>query len=359
MNLKKILAGVVAGAMALSAMAVGSFAEAESDLILNDSGEKELEASEWGSITVGQYATELCGGTYEFSADDVITATLTAQEGVDTSEWQIAFLGFNGDWNGWQGVYGEKGELTCTATIGDVMEKNSIEDIADLGGFAFQVANVGEEGDKVAVSYEITVAPKADDPTEEGLETALYVGNSVDWNTVKSDSVNIAIGNEYTYSISGLDIAPDKLTVIYIKDVAVENKEAEKSDIDPVKVTFTSVKINGNEVAVKEGVPTGLNDSGAFDIALFNIWGDSFIDLPEENINSVEIAIKLEAADEEPEPTPAESTEEETTANALDPDNDNASASSSNPENQPTGIAIAIVPAVLAAAGVVISKKRK
>ncbi|MDE6725735.1 MAG: hypothetical protein K2J79_09035 [Ruminiclostridium sp.] len=388
MNLKKILTGVVAGAMAVSSLALNAFAEAEK--------------------------TE-----------------------VDTSKWQIAAQGYTTSWGGWQSATSDEGVLTLETTVGKIMEANSIDDIKDFGGFNVQVWHIAEADDTakdndvydapISLTYSIKIgdvvdvkdktedfevnkkygaatigaypqsdnnfkaddkvsievapyveeAPAPDDtqqpapPATEGLETALYVGNSVDWNIVSSESVFVAIGNEYTYSVSGLDIAPDKLTVIYIKDVAVENKEAEKSDIDPVKVTVTSLKINGNEVAVKEGVPTGLNENGVFDIAYFNTWGDSFIDLPEENINSVEITVKVEKADPAPvdtEATDPEATDPEATdPEATNPEDTSAAAAGTGDStptgtgdnNQPTGIAIAIVPAVIAAAGVIVAKKRK
>lgn len=359
MNLKKILAGVVAGGMAVSAMSVASFAAIVGDGV-NDEGTYSVDVAD--ILPDGVDISEVYG------------ATVYLKPGYSMEQGQGGAVAFNSKAGGWVSVaWGNEGSGKAI-TLDE--ENNSItrldeepffteDDLAEGAWAQVQLQQYwGEdiEVDKVVLLNKDgkEFGAESDDPTEEGLETALYVGNSADWVTVKSDSVNIAIGNEYTYSVSGLDIAPDKLTVIYIKDVAVENEEAEESDIDPVKVTFTSVKINGNEVAVKEGVPTGLNKSSAFDIALYNIWGDSFIDLPEENINSVEIAIKVEAGEPAPADTdPEETTAEETTANALDPDNDNAAAFNSNSENQPTGIAIAIVPAVLAAAGVVISKKRK
>ena len=375
MNLKKILTGIVAGAMAVSAMGVAAFAEV-----------KDVDLSDLTGYTLTNNVFKVCEDwDGEVAIDEDVNVSFQLDEtysGDDMVAIQLAYV--DGSWS-WHHDYvdavysaDETYKVTVPAgtyhmfQIAPSSEKDGAGD--DLGSTCWQydfknvTATTGEEDETPEETEE------TEDPTTEGLETALYVGNNVDWAIVNSESVFVAIDNEYTYSISDLDIAPDNLTVIYIKDVAVENEEATSSDIDPVKVTVTSLKINGTEVAVKEGVPTGLNKDGVFDIAFYNIWGDSFIDLPEENINSVEISVKVEKADAEvpAESTPADTTDPDATEDPDATDEtttaDDAVAGTgegtgtptgTGDNNQPTGIAIAVVPAVIAAAGVIVAKKRK
>ena len=134
-------------------------------VIYEDSGtNKECEANSYGSIELSQYATAVYQypGTYEFSADDKITATVTAPDGVDTSSWTVAFCGLGT----WESVNGSAGNLSFTSTIGKIMKANNVEDVADFNGFALQVWNVGEEGAKAIASYDVTISrPKT--PAED------------------------------------------------------------------------------------------------------------------------------------------------------------------------------------------------
>ncbi len=367
MNLKKILTGVVAGAMAVSAMAVGAFA-------VNVEGAPKTLETAWGSQWC-QFILD--GATKEDYIGYTVTFNVKSECAYDADNNMVGKAYSSGQIDGKNidlvTIMAEEGKTEYTASF-EITEENidaiwAEESWGQRAAFQFQCGHLAPI-ELVSVTAE---KAEPDDPKPEGLETVLVVQDNKTWATVKSEKVNVAIGNEYTYSLTGLDIEPSTLTVMYIKDVAAmdlpEGTDPEASKIDPVKVTFTSVKINGKDITVKEGMSTGLDKNGIFDFALYNTWGTSYIDLPEENINTVEIAIKVEAA-EIPEETTSEETEApETEASATEASATEASATEvttgagttapADDKNQPTGIALAVIPAVVAAAGVIVAKKRK
>lgn len=102
---------------------------------------------------------------------------------------------------------------------------------------------------------------------EGSADIAMYAQNQADWSTAASDPVTVNADGEYTLKLEGLSIAPDTLTVIYIKDTAVVAEEKTKSDLaSDIQILTKSLKINGNEIALTEGYPTTLTDAGVFDI---------------------------------------------------------------------------------------------
>lgn len=351
--MKKILASVAAAALAVSAMSVAAFAEAEEEAAKTHEGSVTIVGENWWAEAEVP-VEELIG---DLDPDEVTSITFTCAD-------HDFVIGYNAEKDWVQSEVKAGDELVCTDILLKTIDVPTEEDPDAKRDPALKACISANDGKDYVISW-VASTEKPEEPKPEGLETALYVGENVTWTTAHSDSVYVKIGGEYTYSISGLDIAPEALTVIYIKDVAVENKEATESDIDPVKVTFKSVKINGNEVAVMEGAPDSLNDSGAFDLAIYNIWGDSFIELPEETIESVELVVAVEeGVAEDPEETDPEETDpEETDPEATEPETTTGAAGSVNDptddKNQPTGLVIAVVPAAVAAVAVVISKKRK
>ena len=65
------------------------------------------------------------------------------------------------------------------------------------------------------------------------VELALYLGESATWVTGVSESQVISETGEYTFKLDGYALAPASLNVIYVKDVAVENYDDDKSNINP------------------------------------------------------------------------------------------------------------------------------
>ena len=202
MQMKKIIAGIVAGCLTVTSVAVTNIAvnaASKTEVIVEDSGTGEFTANEYGSLEIKTYST----GDYEFAAADEVTATVTAPEGVDTSGWAVAFCGFDTSWGGWQSVSSSAGKLSLTSTIGSIMEANDIEDITSFGGFSLQVWHAGEEGDKVTVSYELTVT-HSDTPTEyeafvEDSGTGEFTANEYGSLEIKTYSTG-----DYEFAVSDL-----------------------------------------------------------------------------------------------------------------------------------------------------------
>lgn len=88
----------------------------------------------------------------------------------DTSEWQAAFNGFTGDWGGWAGSASEKGVLTHTCTVKDVMDANGMTSIDELGGILAQVWNAAV-GDRVAYAIRIEAADGTIKDKRSGIYT--------------------------------------------------------------------------------------------------------------------------------------------------------------------------------------------
>lgn len=312
---------------------------------------------------------------------DVDPSTVTS---ITFTSDTVFVIGYNNTEGGWS----QPSDQT-SYTLTDVLLESYTDDAGDTHDPALCLCLSKGDGVEYTINWTVeadaAAAPStpADSSVNINVNTALYVGESVTWNTAKSDEASITGAGDYTFSVSDLDIAPSALTVIYVKDVAVENGDADVSDSDPVKITYKSVKINGEEVPVMEGAPDGLNDSGVLDCALYNIWGDSFIALPDANINSVEVTINVAAAEDnapdesQPEESkPEESKPEESKAEENKPaESDPATSEPStteaagnvgagtddkgSPDTGVAGIAAVAGVAVVAAFGVVIAKKRK
>lgn len=160
----------------------------------------------------------------------------------------------------------------------------------------------------------VTPAPVEDTSVSIGntINTSLYVMNNADWVTANAGIQKVSKTGEYTYKVDGLSVDPSTLAAVYLKDADVEAKTATTTTMNSdVKVLTKSIKINGKEVALKDGYPTGLNDDGALDIAWYNIWTENYFSVDGVGtINSVEVTVEF-VADSAAE-TPAEPEENET-----------------------------------------------
>lgn len=199
---------------------------------------------------------------------------------------------------------------------------------------------------------------------EGSQDVVLCVQDNVSWQTHVSDPVTIDGAGVYTISISGLNFDSSAVTVIYVKDataVAEGDNFTGTSGISGLSIYTKSLKINGAEVALKDGYATGLTDAGVFDVCWVNIWAETFADLPAGTINDIEVVLEITdegaapsadtaapAADAEPAPAPAEDTA---------PENNDVAPAPATSEAPKTGIALAVVPAVMALAAVAVSKK--
>ncbi len=205
----------------------------------------------------------------------------------------------------------------------------------------------------LAMSLAVSVAA-----FEGSADVSLYLGNDSDWVTVNGDTVTIDGPGEYTLTLTGLTRDSANLTVLYIKDVAVEAQEAETTNLpSDIEIITKSLKINGEEIALDEGYPTTLNENGVFDVCYYNIWATSYFKtLGMGEINEVTVVFEVvegAAAEEAPAEEEAPATEvEDTPATEEAPADDTAS------EPADTGLALAVVPMLVAAVAVVASKRR-
>lgn len=276
MNFKKILAGILAGATALTAMAIGSFAESEK--------------------------TE-----------------------VDTSNWTVAIQGVDK----WQAIAGKPGELTLKTTVAAVMEANGIANIEDFGGIALQIWGVGDEGDIFApVNYTLNVGGSVMD---EGLSDELVV---TEYNSVQIGEYKTKRGGNYQFKAEDEIVAtivvpegsvgvtkPVETKVVYESSVTVnvqdKNDEGKfygetalsvkdlignTKPADVKKITFTSptdstgarfyveyISKAGKAVRNPEG--SGLVDKGK-ELALTNVLLESMAD-PADPTKTIEPSFKV------------------------------------------------------------------
>lgn len=209
-------------------------------------------------------------------------------------------------------------------------------------------------------------------------EFKLTVGESETWVNKLSDAVTISGIGVYTFTISGLSFDGANMTVLYLKDAAGADADANGGSYDgPSTLTgatiYTkSIKINGERVALSEGYPTGTTDAGIYDICWFNIWGNSYFEAYNGTVNDIEVVIEVvnegdpPSAEAEGGPNPENVDfgidetdmvlEEEAKQPTYD-ENGNPMEGSGTSTAPKTGIALAVVPAVMALAAVAVTKK--
>ncbi len=188
----------------------------------------------------------------------------------------------------------------------------------------------------------------------EARDIMLCFGNSADWNTKYSEVVNVTESGEYTFKIEGLDYALANLTVIYLKESAVEAGETTEGAFPAgTQIITKSFKINGEESPLTEGYPTALNDAGVLDVCWYNIWATSYAPMDGIfDINSVEVTVEIILPEEGAE-APAE---EEAPADepAVETEEPEVEAEETPAE---TGLALSLIPAVVALAVVVLKRR--
>ena len=205
----------------------------------------------------------------------------------------------------------------------------------------------------LVLALSLTIAMTVSVSAFEGsAEIALYVGNSVDWTFYHGDPVTVDGPGEYTFTFNGVGQDAENFTVVFIKDMAVENQEATASNLpSDIEIITKSLKINGVEIELTEGYPTTLNESGVFDVCYFNIWATSYFDnLGLGMVDTVEVTVEIKVPETEEAPA------EDTTTEA--PAEDTTEEAPADEEPADTGLALAVVPAIVALAAVALSKKR-
>lgn len=204
---------------------------------------------------------------------------------------------------------------------------------------------------------------------EGSQDLVLCTQDSSSWQTQVSDRVTVNAAGEYTFTLSGLNFDGSAMNVLYIKDANAVDAEIAGNTYDGTNgltgmtILTKSVKINGTEVALTDGYLTGVSpDSGLIDICWYNIWATSYMDAPTGTVTDIEVVI--EVVDGENAAAPAETTEAapaETTEAAPAETTEAAPAETSSTEAAAkapsTGLALAVVPAVMALGAAFVSKK--
>ncbi len=222
----------------------------------------------------------------------------------------------------------------------------------------------------VLMALTLTVTAFAD----SAYDLWFVVGSTLDgWQDTKTERVAITKSGEYTFTVTGISYPSDTLALIYLKDAAVESGDASESEFPGgFEVITKSLKINGEEVALKDGYPTSFDGFGTFEIDYFNIWGTSYLTIDGfYDITDVELVVEItypegtEPVIEAPaEEAPADEAPAEDTAEEAPAEDAVEEAPAAEPEVEAeeapaeTGLAFAVIPAIIAMAAAVVSKKR-
>lgn len=323
MKLKKILAAAAAAAVAVSTMAVSTFALSTKDYLKDGTvfiNADKPEDPTW-AIDAGIDQTEVYGVTYHVTFGD--------------AEWYGGGIGANSPSTGWKQIeWGTNAkEITADKEAGTITWLNDepvfkADDkyaqfwLQTWTGADTMTVNSADVLGKDGVVLSTDDAPAAEETTETAsaaaynVNTVMVMQENATWTNNKSSEVAITAEGEYTYKLDGLSIDPATATVLYIKDAACvdETPAGYQSDIGEISLEYKSLKINGADVAVKDGAQTAIKD-GIFDFALYNIWAENYIDLPTDTITSVELTVAVSAAAAAP-------AEETATAEADEQDED-------------------------------------
>ena len=202
-------------------------------------------------------------------------------------------------------------------------------------------------------------------------EFKLTVGESETWVNHLSDAVKVDGPGVYTLTISGLKFDGANMTVLYLKDAAGADADANGGSYDGpstlkgATIYTKSIKINGEAVALTDGYPTGTTDNGIYDICWHNIWGNNYMPTPSGTVTDIEVVIEVVNEGDAPGSAPvaeeAAPVEDGTAAdnNTVEPETPvaNSAPAASTSTAPATGLSLAIVPAVMALAAVAVSKK--
>ncbi len=366
MKFTKTLAGIAAAAVAVSCAVIPASALGTSGQLTAVEGDYGPDATciQINSTTVDE------ASVWAFQATDVITVTAAAANGEDTSTWNLALNCFDSSWGGWQGVQTEAGVLEGTFTIQECMDAIGCTDVSTFGGFIFQVWNC-QVGDVIDWTIDISPAAAEEEPAPEVGEseevpegTPIELANPgvtvIDAGLVRTNIIN-PWGDETTViaesdAFAGAKTFEVKFTVsnfteafdawVSFADKSWANQfwgAGNEGNTEGADSTVVNVTGDG-EYTITVTVPAYI-DAMEFIAVCTNLEAAEGDALPTIAVDSIMVtATNEKPADEEPtEPVPGESSGE---------------------TNVPTGVALAVVPAALAAAalatsGIVLKKRSK
>lgn len=401
MKFTKTLASVCAAALAVSSLAVSAFAAQPKveAVTLNKAtnavqwnvgvlGTAEIKTVELtGTATLGDGGWIGGGGSFGFNA--------TLADG--TEEWtQIDFaLDSNSD-TAKTVCDSATGEFTTTLTFADGTKIGSkVEDIAQLGWwwgssvvdgeYACAFSDIKVNGESILGAFAPVATLTTTQESESKVTTVAELGAQFDktdgviaeWPalpkaTIKADGTDATL--TYDFSQYG---APVKFGGNY---VAINTKLAwadydNNMDLYNAKnVQIKSIKFDGVEYGDYSKLAVNNEGGDALRITLMNEWNENFAN-GKAPLSGIELPAftKFEITLAVTEATPAETPDEPsvTPGETEDPAEPGASSGTVNPGecsgepvNPPTGAAVAVIPAVLAAAavattGIVLKKRSK
>lgn len=430
MNLKKILTGVVAGAMAVSAVSVSAFA-----------AEDVLPPTDWGTpveIFNESALKDLENVDKLYEGELTVTFALTVTEG---HEWQngtavVRGKDANGDYD-WNEM-----KFGGTSCVGNEWFPDGSYVIADdAKTFEFSVKADLTDKEGLSVCLQSGNPDEAQKPTGVFAVTSVTLENEAGFKAVYADG-KATVPSEEKPEEPGIELVDVEITANETNSAPLLNVDGGKVRLNIVhpwsdgKFVFADSKafVGYNFIQVTVTV-TGVKDSFTAQIqgmdgsnTAFSVWGDAATDLGKSDVVTIDkdgtYTLTLTAADKIPEngsfflmvgtdlaavkdaddnevvpeglvmtldklsvgidtealPAPADPEEtdpeetdpeetdpEETDPEATNPEDTSAAAAGTGDStptgtgdnNQPTGIAIAFVPAVLAATGIIVAKKRK
>lgn len=404
MKFTKTLASVAAAALAVSSLAVSAFAAQPKveAVTLN----KATNAVQWnvGVLGTAEIKTvELTGtatlgdgwigggGSFGFNA--------TLADG--TEEWtQIDFaLDSNTD-TAKTVCDSATGEFTTTLTFAEGTKIGSkVEDIAQLGWwwgssvvegeYSCAFSDIKVNGESILGAFAPVATLTTTQESESKVTTVAELGAQFDttdgviaeWPalpkaTIKADGTDATL--TYDFSQYGAPVKFGSNYVAIQTDLPWEDYDNNTNLYNADNVKVSSIKLDGKEYGDLTKLAVN-NEGGGLRITLMNEWNDNFkngnaplsgIELPAFTKFEITLAV-TDATPAETPADPADPSDPSTPGETEDPAEPGASSGTVNPGecsgepvNPPTGAAVAVIPAVLAAAavattGIVLKKRSK
>lgn len=381
MNMKKLMAGVVAGALAVTTLAATAFADKVS---LTKDGAKTYHA-EVVVTKPGNLAT----------LGDFTAAGFTATaEGINVDSVSVSM------------------DLVCGTAVKNKtkdakVEKNVVSDVKftttdSKASISYDFAGV-ETGAEYKLTYTIAISSAKEIKAADNFELATGVAGKC---TVKDattgdpapmSSFTIGIeGSESDFTITrqqARDLSANGGTITFSSYIyGATAKELEDANVLPtilkatVKTNYETDGVTQSLVLNAEGqivvnIPKGyathvgdeVTDYAKITVSVtpFSGWTDATssksagwgfygAELAFDNTNTQQPATSTSDTSDTQvsEDDPTNTSASDTQAPASSDDNGNTNAGTGDDKNQPTGVALAVIPAIVAAAGVVIAKKR-
>ena len=380
MNMKKLMAGVVAGALAVSSLAVAAFADTVSltkpgDTVYN----AEVVYTKTGMVNGG---SDLVVPGIAVTAENVtvskvtVEAQLVCKTSVVTKTKELKV-----DKN----VAADDKFTTTTATASISYDFSNVQDNAEYKLTYTVVLTSGKEikaSDNFALNAEqsgkctVKANTKKDDAPVGKFSIGID-GSEADFIITRAQARDLGANggtityHSYIYGATAAELENANVMPVILKAKVYTNFDKDGITYNVVLNAEGDISFDipkgyathaGDEVTdyakiyvelSQDAAWTGATSSGS---AGWGFWGADLV------FTSGSTAVETTTAAEETTTTAqvSENTDATTTTTVANNGASNNGASNSGADkNQPTGVVLAVIPAIVAAAGVVVSKKRK